>query len=418
MACSCTSSSTVYRPSSNPHGEKSKITVHQTLMGLSASYSPTAVSLSCVHPTRRTKFAFVDGFETCVSYWPQRLHALGTSIGLRIIITVGIGNLIRLEDYYNLCYLYQNLASSRFLYLLVAVIHSCCIGMCLQCSSFFAQGPLRKIQGVWIVRREYLRGFVWGKWVAMEKILWTSTTLWWNWPVARLHLQQWNSQRKPDVSVHVSTYGCLPYTTASRKPGRITEADAWHQNIILLPAPTSQNPGESTDWTWQRNFQHMDQMAGSAATMVTRPRVYSCPNSWVATIVHNNSSWAARLWEHLTGVFCFIPMTFACTSSSTIYKAFSEPNVERIKRMVHYTLNEPPAFYSRITDPLSCTHPTWRTRFAYVGGFKACVFSPLKSLCIGNFHGLRIIVTFVISKHIWLEYYYNFCYVNQNLALS
>ena len=111
-------------------------------------------------------------------------------------------------------------------------------------------------------------------------------------------------------------------------------------------------------------------------------------------------------------------MTFACTSSSTIYTALGEPDVERIKRMVHYTLKEPPACYSPITDPLSCMHPTGRTRFAYVGGFQACVLSPLKSLCIGNFHGLRIIVTFVISKLIWLEYYDNFCYVYQNLAVS
>lgn len=42
---------------------------------------------------------------------------------------------------------------------------------------------------------------------------------------------------------------------------------------------------------------------------------------------------------------------------------------------------------------------------------------PNTLFCIGNVHGLRIIVTFVFSKLIWLESY-NFCYVFQSLALS
>ena len=112
-----------------------------------------------------------------------------------------------------------------------------------------------------------------------------------------------------------------------------------HQNNILLPAPTAMNPRDSTEWTWLWTIRHMDQWWQALRTLGTRPGswplVYSWNNSWVDSKGHNSISWTARKSQHLTKEFCFIIMASACTSSSTIYRSFSNPHRERSESMIY-----------------------------------------------------------------------------------
>jgi len=236
--------------------------------GIRAVWPPKITVLHPARPEGRRIWpgSFVGGFITCVLS-PLKIYALGTSSGLRNMVSFVIRNLICLKDYYNFCLMYQNLAVSLFLLSLSCHYLSLLLWHVFTVLQFFCPGTIGADVKSAYYKGRLLEGIVWGEWVPMAKILFEHQPLC---DVSGLLLgyilNRVSHNGNSELSVHVNTVGCLPSSTASTDHGRITEQMLGQQNEILLPAPTSWNPGDFINWTWQWNLWHMEQWLALLAT--------------------------------------------------------------------------------------------------------------------------------------------------------